>query len=80
MTYHSLGKQVLNGSQHVADAISPGMATRIAEGLNRTENIERHPDMFSDQPTAACHVRQENDEYACSCGKRWDVADGEEHP
>jgi len=25
-------------------------------------------------------VRQENDEYACSCGKRWDVADGENHP
>jgi hypothetical protein len=25
-------------------------------------------------------VRQENDEYACLCGKRWDVSDGEEHP
>lgn len=26
------------------------------------------------------HVRQENDEYACSCGKRWGVEDGEDHP
>ena len=26
------------------------------------------------------HVRQESDEYACSCGRRWDVADGEDHP
>jgi len=25
-------------------------------------------------------VRQENDEYACSCGARWDVTDGEDHP
>jgi len=25
-------------------------------------------------------IRQENDEYACSCGKRWDVAEGENHP
>lgn len=26
------------------------------------------------------HVRQENDEYACSCGTRWDAAEGEDHP
>jgi hypothetical protein len=25
-------------------------------------------------------IRQEHDEYACSCGKRWDVADGANHP
>lgn len=25
-------------------------------------------------------VRQENDEYACSCGARWAVEDGEDHP
>lgn len=25
-------------------------------------------------------VRQESDEYACMCGMRWDVKDGEEHP
>lgn len=26
------------------------------------------------------HIRQENDEYACACGVRWDIADGEDHP
>ncbi len=26
------------------------------------------------------HVRRENDEYACSCGRRWPMEDGEEHP
>lgn len=25
-------------------------------------------------------IRQENDEYACSCGARWDVHEGEDHP
>jgi len=25
-------------------------------------------------------VRQENDEYACMCGMRWDAVDGENHP
>jgi hypothetical protein len=26
------------------------------------------------------NVRQENDEFACSCGKRWDTSEGSEHP
>lgn len=26
------------------------------------------------------NIRQENDEYACSCGKRWDISEGEQHP
>lgn len=28
----------------------------------------------------AHHVRQESDEYACSCGMRWPVSEGEDHP
>ena len=28
----------------------------------------------------AHNIRQENDEYACSCGMRWDYADGMTHP
>ena len=33
------------------------------------------------QPRKVLHaVRQENDEYACMCGARWDVVDGEGHP
>lgn len=26
------------------------------------------------------NLRREGDEYACSCGARWDVSDGEAHP
>lgn len=26
------------------------------------------------------YIRREADEYACSCGARWDVSDGDEHP
>lgn len=26
------------------------------------------------------HIERQGDEYACSCGTRWDVTDGEEHP
>lgn len=25
-------------------------------------------------------VTQQSDEFACSCGMRWDVSDGEDHP
>jgi hypothetical protein len=99
MTYYSLGKQVLTGSQHVADAASVELAEQIAAALNRSVDDlgERPEDMtleewYSGQaqhsllidPLPAGRlrhiVRQESDEYACSCGKRWDVRDGEDHP
>jgi len=82
MTYHSMGKQVLHGRTHVADACDNGTATMIAEALNRTADIDRHPDMFSDRPTAMPehHVERQTDEYACSCGARWDASEGEKHP
>jgi len=34
----------------------------------------------ADGPLFAHAVRQENDEYACRCGARWDAVDGSEHP
>jgi dCTP deaminase len=37
------------------------------------------PDVIPAQPWEHS-VRQENDEYACSCGRRWDIRDGKEHP
>lgn len=80
MTYTAHGKQVMHDGDHVADACDTGTALMIAEALNATNDAPRHPDLFSDRATVAHHVRQESDEYACSCGKRWDVADGEEHP
>lgn len=38
------------------------------------------PNHYRVPPKLPHTVRQENDEYACSCGARWDVADGEDHP
>jgi hypothetical protein len=48
--------------------------------------LHNAPDDESEMPTqqigrAIRHaIRQESDEYACSCGMRWDVIEGEEHP
>lgn len=44
--------------------------------------------LFADAPSGVTYIkncafhniRQENDEYACACGKRWDVAEGHNHP
>lgn len=35
---------------------------------------------ISDNPRDRHTVRQESDEYACSCGMRWSVSEGENHP
>lgn len=39
--------------------------------------------LFADMPPQqrrAHQVRQEQDEYACACGARWSVEEGEDHP
>jgi len=36
--------------------------------------------MEKDDYVAEHLVRRETDEYACSCGARWDVSDGADHP
>ena len=44
---------------------------------------EELPGLDSDQhelPLKQHKVRREGDEYACSCGKRWDKTDGKDHP
>jgi hypothetical protein len=105
--YTSLGKQVLLGRDHIADAVDPATAERIADALNLWDSgqladgsqitrIIDTSDMSASAATVASiaeelnggtripgvrhAVRQENDEYACSCGARWDVHEGEEHP
>lgn len=35
------------------------------------------PRMTFDKPHC---TRREGDEYACSCGARWDVSEGDDHP
>lgn len=35
---------------------------------------------IAEGPLFQHHIRREIDEYACSCGKRWDFDEGDEHP
>lgn len=93
--FSASGKQVLHtvdGLQaHFADAVSIAAAEQIVAALNPQDwgVMKKH---LSDAvgelnsiglqpPQRRSHqVRQENDEYACVCGARWDVAEGEDHP
>lgn len=44
-------------------------------------DIEVYYSHKSVDPAILVHnIRQEGDEYACRCGTRWDVSEGEEHP
>jgi len=86
--YTSLGKEVLRDGHHYADAISTGAAERIARALNDTDTplVPIMPELITrDKPGPLFiepkhAVRQESDEYACACGARWPVSEGEEHP
>lgn len=136
--YTAHGKQVLRGSEHIADAADATWAQIITDALNGercpTADVtrmlaERHGSDRVDidavreyrggawndakvrltgmpvhidptMPPDTTHVQMESfvspggnigytpahvwqrqqDEYACSCGARWDVSDGEEHP
>lgn len=67
-----------DGPLFVGDRVPPRGITR-AFNSNRDGNFgkqlaERYFDAIGH------HVRQENDEYACVCGARWAVEDGEDHP
>ena len=77
--YHCTGKQVLNGRDHVADAIDNDTAQMIADALNLWCVDDPCPVMPEIRNTNHA-IRQENDEYACSCGARWDVSEGDDHP
>jgi hypothetical protein len=78
MTFSAMGKQVLDGGYHYADARSDIAAKLIADALN----AHMHDDcpVMPEIRTTEHAIRQENDEYACMCGARWDVRDGDAHP
>lgn len=85
--YHCTGKQVLNGRDHVADAIDNETAQLIADALNLwcvddpcpviDDGLTITDAILSGGPHA---VRSEGDEYACVCGMRWDRSEGPDHP
>lgn len=65
--YTAHGKQVMRGTEHVADAADATYAQIIVDALNGERSVS--------------HTRtRQQDEYACSCGARWPVEDGDEHP
>lgn len=89
--YTSLGKEVLHHDAHFADCISTTAADDIAAAMNILDDIRAGetldaalmpelPLEASDVIAARHAVRQENDEYACACGSRWAVSEGEAHP
>lgn len=77
--YKHVGKQVLvrygSGWAQFADAASEGAAATIVAALNPLSEPAE-----VDVKPGKHQVRHEGDEYACACGKRWDVCDGEDHP
>lgn len=80
--YRACGKEVLRDDQHYADACDNEAADAIARALNRqNDDLEERDVSTYEIPFPLRHsIRQENDEFACSCGRRWDVSEGSEHP
>ncbi len=77
--FTAVGKQVLQGAMHFADAANNEAAVMIVEAMNAYGLPIDQPEPFrSIGPHHA--IRQESDEYACSCGMRWGTDEGEEHP
>lgn len=68
-----------DGPLFVGDRVLPRGISK-AYSPSRDQNISR-AELARNYFDAIGHlVWRENDEYACSCGARWDVADGEDHP
>lgn len=83
--YHSLGKQVLHGRDHVADACDATTAEKIAKALNLFASYpddDLEPVAFIDtRPMTSGHaIRTEGDEHVCKCGVRWGLDEGPDHP
>jgi hypothetical protein len=80
--FQACGKEVLRDREHYADAVSEEAANAIAAALNREgEYIDERDASTYEIPFPLRHsVRQENDEFACSCGRRWEVSEGIDHP
>lgn len=84
--YYTCGKQVLWGTSDIAQAKDNATAIMIADALNG------HPEALFDfdpimpevlvapKPPGPHNLRRESDEYVCSCGIRWGVDEGNEHP
>lgn len=76
--YAAMGKQVLHGRDHIADARDNETADMIADALNLWCADDPCPVM---PEIASRHIiTRVADQYLCSCGKQWDADEGDEHP
>lgn len=67
--------------------MAPDPLDRLLALVERIKPVGPQGDLILDMKDQAArlrlprhNVRRENDEYACSCGRRWPMEDGEEHP
>lgn len=85
MIYTRTGQEILRDGVHFADACNIDAASLILDALcDQSYHDQQLPlpietELFAPRPHLHS-VRQESDEYACKCGARWAVSDGEEHP
>lgn len=73
-------RDIINAPPHPVDVLKDAMARQQIEMVPQIEAALRE---ICDEPvTTVCTgtMARQSDEYACSCGTRWDAADGEVHP
>ncbi len=79
MKYHQNSKQVLRDGLHFADCINDIAAADIVAAMKLLQESRKPRPQFA--PFIITHtIQQQQDEYACSCGMRWAVSDGDDHP
>jgi hypothetical protein len=79
--YYTMGKQVLWGIGHIADAKDPDTATMIADALNgHPEALPDHSPIMREIASpvgTGCRAYQASDQMICPCGLQWDVNDND---
>lgn len=74
-SYTRNGQQILQNRKHMADAADEVSAMMI---LNALRALEEQTAIA--HPPPACDWRhREQDEYVCSCGRRWGVDEDDPH-
>ena len=75
-SYTRNGQQVLQNGKHMADAADEVSAMMILNALRALEEREA----IAPPVPQPCYRHREQDEYVCSCGRRWDVREDDPHP
>lgn len=62
----------------IADRLLRGVVTPMGYDHGEEPLAQKRSDAWNKMKQHL--TERQSDEYACSCGARWDVADGSEHP